>query len=562
MAQPGFLGSPLEKELAEEHGFPGILAQVFAARWENCARGDWSAYLSPEMHSLKGLAASPALPQIIEALRRARKDKHSVLFYGDYDVDGIMATATMFAASQHLGLRSNYYLPSRFGEGYGLSKDIVRKAAGEGYKLLVALDCGTSNNVEVELAHELGMDVVAIDHHAAGAKLPPMPLLNPHLTPGVDPLCSAGLSFLFAREWMAAEGEDKGLVDDNFLEAAAVATIGDHVPLTGDGFILAHMGLASLPRTSQPGFSALLSALGLHGKAFLTSRDILFSVVPHLNAAGRMLSSNAGLVVKLMLARNNQEAMAIAQQLVRLNMERREHQKTVTDEAARQAMAQEGSEVLVLYKSDWMPGVTGVVAARMVEMFGKPAIVLSDAPQEEGCAVGSGRAPDGVDLLEMVEPARELFVKLGGHSAAIGGTLPVKLLPELRSLVSKYQPKPAASEPDAQAYECEASPAQLSSELISPLLKLQPFGEGHPAPRLRLRNALVARSSIIGKEGTTICVEVDAPSAPLRLVGFRRSHLLTRLRPGASVTLDIELGLDNFRKEPALQLLLLGLAQP
>lgn len=560
MAEPGFLGSPLEKELAEEHGYPVLLAKLFAERWENLAREDIAAYLHPDMRSLKGLASSPALSRVIESLGRARRDKESVLFYGDYDVDGIMATATMFAASQHLGLRSNYYLPSRFGAGYGLSQDIVRKAAGEGYKLLVALDCGTSNNIEVELAHELGMDVVALDHHAPGAKLPQMPLINPHTSPGVDPLCSAGLAFSFAREWLAAEGEDAKLVDENFLEAAAIATIGDHVPLIGDGFILAHIGLERLPRTVQPGLSALLAAVGLQGKAFLTTRDILFSVVPHLNAAGRMSNSNAGLVVKMMLARSASEAMNIAQQLVRLNMERRELQRIVSDEAALQALAQESCEVLVLYKADWMPGVTGVVAARMVEMFNKPTLVLSDALQEEGYAVGSGRAPDGVDLLELVEPARELFVKLGGHSAAIGGTLPVKLVPELRSLLSHYRPKPAEDKSAAQIFELETAPAQLNGELISQLLKLQPFGEGHPAPRLRLRDALIARSSVIGKEGTTICIEVDAFKSPLRIVGFRCSHLLPKLRPGNAATLDVEIGVDNFRKDPALQLLLLGLA--
>ena len=560
MAEPGFLGSPLEKELAEEHGYPVLLAKLFAERWEKLAREDIAAYLHPDMRSLKGLASSPALPRVIESLGRARRDKESVLFYGDYDVDGIMATATLFAASQHLGLKSNYYLPSRFGAGYGLSQDIVRKAAVEGYKLLVALDCGTSNNIEIELAHELGMDVVALDHHAPGAKLPQMPLINPHTSPGVDPLCSAGLAFSFAREWLAAEGEDAKLVDENFLEAAAIATIGDHVPLIGDGFILAHIGLERLPRTVQPGLSALLAAVGLQGKAFLTTRDILFSVVPHLNAAGRMSNSNAGLVVKMMLARSGNEAMAIAQQLVRLNMERRELQRIVSDEAALQALAQESCEFLVLYKADWMPGVTGVVAARMVEMFNKPTLVFSDALQEEGYAVGSGRAPDGVDLLELVEPARELFVKLGGHSAAIGGTLPVKLVPELRSLLSHYRPKPAEDKSAAQIFELETAPAQLNGELISQLLKLQPFGEGHPAPRLRLRDAFIARSSVIGKEGTTICIEVDAPKSPLRIVGFRCSHLLPKLRPGNTATLDVEIGVDNFRKDPALQLLLLGLA--
>lgn len=561
MPATGIPGSPLEQELITEHGLPGILAKLFSARWERRNRSEWGPYLRPEMSSLKGLRASDALPLLIEALRRARRDRQSVLFFGDYDVDGVMATATMFAASQHLGLRSNYHLPSRFGQGYGLSLDIVQKAAQEGYKLLFALDCGTSNIEEVELARELGMEVVALDHHAPRETLPAMPLLNPHLSEGVDPLCSAGLAFLFAREWMEAEGENASLVDDHFVEAAAVATIGDHVPLVGDGFILAHAGLEKLSRTSQLGLAALLAVLGLAGKATLTSRDVLFSVVPHLNAAGRMVSSNAGLAVKLMLARNQNEAAAIAQQLLNLNIERRRQQEQVAQEAARQAAAMESARALVLYKDDWKPGVTGVVAAKMVEMFGKPAFVFSNAPKEDSFAVGSGRAPEGIDLLALVEPARELFVKLGGHASAIGGTLPVGNIPEFRNRISLVSLEPLQSTQEAQQYECEVLPPQLGSDLVAPLLRLHPFGEGHPPPRLRICDAIIARSSAIGKDGTTVSLELETPGAPLRVVGFKRSHLLPRLRPGAKVTLDVELGLDNFRRDLALQLLLLGVVE-
>jgi single-stranded-DNA-specific exonuclease len=358
MSQPGSLGGPTESELSDIHGLPVVLSRLLASRWQDTSRGEWLPFLQPELSRMKGLRVSPALAPIIEALHRARRDGTHVLIHGDYDADGVTATACFFAVSQHLGMKSNYYVPSRYGDGYGLSKDIVRKAAGEGYKLLVALDCGTSNAPEVELAHELGIDVVGIDHHAQRESLPAMPLLNPHLTPAIDPLCTAGLVYLFAREWLEAEGEDPGLADNNFLEGAAVATIGDHVPLSGDGFIIAHNGLERLPRTSHQGLRALLVALGLYGKSMLTTRDILFSVVPHLNAPGRMPGTSAKLAVELMLADNNAKASSLAQQMVRINSERRGQQELVAAEAAQHALAQGDSPVLVLYKADWSPGVT------------------------------------------------------------------------------------------------------------------------------------------------------------------------------------------------------------
>jgi single-stranded-DNA-specific exonuclease len=559
MAQPGFLGSQLEKELIEEHALPVLLSRILAARWRDSDRADWIPYLRPELSRLKGLCASPALQPIIEALKRARHDGTHLLIHGDYDADGITATACIFAVSQHLGMKSNFYVPSRYGEGYGLSTEIVRKAAKEGYKLLLALDCGTSNASEVELAHELGIDVIGIDHHAPGESLPRMPLINPHLTPEIDPLCTAGLAYLFAREWLAAEGEDAELANHNFLEGAAVATIGDHVPLVGDGFILAHNGLERLPRTSHAGLYSLLSALGLYGKSFLTARDVLFSIVPHLNATGRMVGTSAALAVQLMLTQSTREAATIAQKMLRLNQERRKQQELVSGEAAKQALALADAPVVVLYKADWPPGVTSVVAAKVVEMFCKPALVFSDAPSNEGNAVGSGRAPDGVDILATVEPARELFVKLGGHASAIGGTIPIKRLPELRVLLASKPPISLPITPQLEP-EVEVSTSDLGSELIGALLRLHPFGEGYSAPRLRIKDAAVRRVTTMGREGTAICIELEAPRNSLRVVGFRMSHLLPSLREGMRVSLDIELGLDNFRAEPALQLMLLRLA--
>ena len=548
----------LQRELADEHGFPPLLARLFAARWRN----DPSAgvpYLSPRIEELKGLEASPALPEILEHMRRARAEKLPVLFYGDYDVDGVLAVCTLYLVSQQLGMNSGYFLPSRFSEGYGLNRRVVQRAPEKGYQALFALDCGTSNKDEVDLARELGLTVVCLDHHAPIGDVPDMPLINPHLSEGIDPMCTAGMAYCFARAWLAAEGEDTALADSNFLDLAALGTIGDVVPLVGDNFILAHVGMQQIPRSPHPGLRAMLRAMQLGAIEFLTWRDLAFKLVPTLNAAGRM--AHPRLAAELILTRDEKAAATLAAQLVRLNWDRRDLQEKIYEEAAQQALAQEDAAVLVLYKPDWNQGVTGIVAAKIAEAFDRPALVLSDLDAEDRVSVGSGRAPSGVNLLASLEPARDIATKLGGHAAAAGMTISTTAVPELRRLLHDVEiVKLEGTEPEVP-FECEAEPAELGDDLVQALTRLYPFGEGHPPPRIRLRNARVARARLVGQDKTHLMLSIEQSGASvLRVIGFRKSHLADRLCEGTTCDLDVELDLDNYQNRVGLQLGLIGIA--
>jgi len=548
----------LERELANEHNLPPLLARLFAARWQNDPSVS-APYLSPRIEELNGLGASPALPEILAHLKKARAENLPVLFYGDYDVDGVLAVCILFLVSQQLGMKSGYFLPSRFKEGYGLNQRVVQRTAEKGYRVLFALDCGTSNKEEVDLAHELGLTVVCLDHHAPAGDVPDMPLINPHLQDGIDPMCTAGMAYCFAREWLAAEGEDPSLADKNFLDLAALGTIGDVVPLVGDNFILAHVGMQRIPQSPHPGLRAMLRALKLGAMEFLTWRDLAFKLVPALNAAGRM--AHARLAAELFLARDEKAATTLAAQLVRLNWERRDTQDRVHNEAAQQALSQEGAAVLVLYKPDWNQGVTGIVAAKIAEAFGRPALILSDLDSEEGVSVGSGRAPSEVNLLATLEPVRGVATRLGGHAAAAGMTVPTAAIPELRSLLhDAVAVRLAGVKPD-EPFECEAEPDELGDGLVPALMDLYPFGEGHPPPRIRLRNARVERARLVGQDKTHLMLSIRRSGASLlRVIGFRKSHLANRLLEGTTCDLDVELDLDNYQNRVGLQLGLIGLA--
>jgi single-stranded-DNA-specific exonuclease len=548
----------LEQELAREHGFPPLLARLFAARWQ--ADPSLSGpYLSPRTEEMKGLKAASALPTILEHVRRARAENLPVLFYGDYDVDGILAVCILLMTSHRLGLKSGYFLPSRFNEGYGLNRRVVEHIPEKGYGLLFALDCGTSNTEEVSLAQELGITVVALDHHAPMGDAPDIPLINPHLQEGLDPMCTAGLAYCFAREWLAAEGEDPALAD-GFLDFAALGTVGDVVPLVGDNFILAHNGMLRMPRTKHAGLRAMLLALQLGAMEFLTWRDLAFRLVPTLNAAGRM--AHPRLAAELFLAADERTAVDLAAQLISLNWERRDLQERIYEEAAQQALAHEGAAVLVLYKPEWNQGITGIVAAKIAEAFGRPAVVLSDLETGEGLSVGSGRAPAGVDLLATLEPARAIAANLGGHAAAAGLTVPQAGIPQLQELLHDAEVVPLAGAKPERPFECEAEPHELGDELVPAMMRLYPFGEGHPPPRIRLRNARITGARLVGQDKTHLMLAIEKGAAvpPLRVIGFRKSHLLARLGVGTLCGLDVELDLDNYQNRVGLQLGLSGIA--
>ncbi len=548
----------LEQELASEHGFPPLLARVFASRWQGQPAIS-APYLSPRIEEMKGLGTARDLPAILEQLQRARAENRPVLFYGDYDVDGILAVCTLYLVSHWLGMKSGYFLPSRFNEGYGLNRRVIERAPEKGYEVLFALDCGTSNLEEVNLASELGLTVVCLDHHAPMGEVPSMPLINPHLEKSLDPMCTAGLAYCFAREWLSTEGEDAAPVEDNFLDFAALGTVGDVVPLVGDNFILAHNGMRQMPKTKHSGLRAMLLALQLGAMEFLTWRDIAFKLVPTLNAAGRM--AHPRLAAELFLAADEKTAADLTAQLISLNWERRDMQGKIYEEAARQALAQENAAVLVLHKPEWNQGITGIVAAKIAEAFGRPAIVLSDLETEEGVSVGSGRAPSGVDLLATLEPARGVATKLGGHAAAAGMTVSSSAVPELRELLRDAEVVPlAGAEPD-EPFECEVEPDELGDELVPAMMRLYPFGEGHPPPRIRLRDARVTNARLVGQDKTHLMLTVERSGArpPLRVIGFRKSHLAERLGERTACQLDVELDLDNYQNRTVLQLGLLGI---
>jgi len=271
--------------------------------------------------------------------------------------------------------------------------------------------------------------------------------------------------------------------------------------------------------------------------------------------------AHARLAAELLLTQDEANAAHVASQLLELNRMRRAQQKLMDAEAKLQAEAQKDSAVLVLYKPEWNQGITGIVAAGIAALYQRPAILLADTSTEDEEAIASGRAPEGVDLLHTIEPAKGLFTRVGGHAAAFGGTIPVSRINELRSMMANAEL--VETEQPAQANECELE--TTVEELADPrlcesLVRFYPFGEGHPAPMVLLRDASIERASLIGYDRTHLALLVLRPGeAPLRVMGFRMSHLADRIQEGGKHNLQLELELDNYMNNLSVLLRLTGL---
>ena len=512
--------------------------------------------------TLARIDASEAWRQSEAFIRRVLAEKLPVLLFGDYDVDGSTAAFLLFRWMRNQGAVGNIFLPSRFKHGYGLDSSVIAQAREHGYKALIALDCGTANLDEIAEARAAGMEVLVIDHHSPKETLPDCTVLNPHLLEDLPPLCTAGLA-LMAIQLLAGEG---GEMAGDEAELAGLATLADIVPLVPENWFLVHQALRMLPTTGNLGAQELLKTSQLHGMDIYTSRQLAFQLIPRMNAAGRMRS--AKLICDLLASADREEARRQALQLDLLNRERKEVTDDNYRQASRQALSFDESPSLVLYSADWHIGVVGIVAARICEQFKRPAIVLTQSPQDSDLLTGSARSFGGVSLVDSLAGCTETLESFGGHAAAAGVKLRVDALDAFREQwadsVAAILEQPRASEDIPAAHgDWNELPAihitDLSSALEDDLWTLAPFDDVLPSPVCRLEGVHVGRCSYMGKERTHLNLVLTDGSRQVRVAGFNMSHLYRELQQGTPLTAVVELEPDNWNNQRSVMLRLIGL---
>ena len=401
--------------LRRELGIGMVLAQVLVRRGLADADDARSFLAAADRHDPSELTGIDGALNLI----RAQIDRGGrITVHGDYDVDGICATAIMVRALRALGADTDWFIPSRLDDGYGLSAATVHRLAQRGTGLIVTVDCAITAVEEVRAARAAGVEVVVCDHHAprADGRLPDCPIIHPALCGYPCPdLCGAGVAYKLAQALGAPTAEED-------LELVALATVADLVPLRGENRRLVREGLRALSMTTRPGLRALMAVAKVDPGA-IDAGTVGFRLAPRINAAGRLRRADAGL--ELLLCSDPVRARAIARELDELNAERRAVEQRILWEAEAQVAeleAQRPRMAYVLAGADWHPGVVGIVASRIVERHHRPALLIA-LDEADGTATGSGRSIPGFDLLGALHAVAGHLERYGGHRAAAGVTL-------------------------------------------------------------------------------------------------------------------------------------------
>ena len=547
--QPKFNNPETVQPLAAVLHCPPAIAHILVSRGiDTPAAAD--AFLNPTLASfLDDPAHDPAqllgMKQAVARILAAIRAAEPILIYGDYDVDGTTATVLLKTTIERIGLalepqkpqQVSYHVPHRIREGYGMQSSVLAEAAASGIRLVISVDTGIRAFAEAVEARALALDLIVTDHHlpetaasdSTGVTIPDcLAVINP-AQPGCPypnkDLCGAAVAFKLAHALFDAAApltpdpaafltRTRNVLVPSFLKLVAIATIADSVPLTGENRAITALGLAALANPVQPGLRALMQLAKLPLDRAPTATEVGFRIAPRINAAGRM--DIASDVVELLLTRDAVRARGLAEKLDRLNQDRRDSEARALEAIDKELLTLLDSDgcyppdCLILDHPDWHRGVLGILASRVVDRTGRPALVLTHA---DGDAHGSGRSIPGFHLLDVLTaanmgapcqtdsgltwehpPTGPLFHRFGGHAHAVGFSLPSSQLPLLRARMKSY----AASRLNASLlvpplhYDAEIALADLTPELFAWIERCAPFGIGNPEPTFLTRNAVLA----------------------------------------------------------------------
>ncbi len=510
--------------LVAAEGGRSLLAKILAAR--GIAPEKVKGFLEASLRSsLRPPELMLDLPRAAERLARAIGNRERIVVYGDYDVDGLAGTAELLLFLRSLGVESVVYIPDRLDEGYGLNENAIRDLARAGGGVLVTVDCGTNATREIPLATHLGFDVIVCDHHEpSGMRPPAYAVVNPKQAGCEFPfkgLCAAGVVFyLLAATRRRLRGSLQEQVADlrQHLDLVALATIADVAPLVEENRALVRFGLRQMGKKLRPGIAALLDVSKIE---VADAESIAFQVAPRINAAGRV--GHASVALELLTTDDRSRAVELAAELERHNQMRRSIEAAMLkeavvryDELARRARRSS----IVLWSEGWHPGVAGIVAARLAERYGLPAVVIA---VEGGVGRGSGRTAGGVPLNRVLERCAKLCERAGGHEGAIGLTISSQHLPDFAEAFEEAVGDLAAEGggPSGSNAEVEVEASELSGRTLEALELLEPCGVGNPAPVLFTRGLRLLGRRVTG--GNHLILDLCAAgngSEFLRAIGF------------------------------------------
>jgi len=517
------------------------------------------AFIDPKLTDLHDPAQLPGCARAADRLINAVREKQPVVIYGDYDVDGVTATAILFhtlkAADPDADVRR--YVPHRVEEGYGLNSDAIRSCAELGAKVVVSVDCGITACEQGDVAREVGVDLIITDHHEmrSDGKLPDAhTLVHPRLPEGphnpdglaypFGEICGAGvaykLAWQFARTWCGSDrvtGVFKKLLVD-LLSFAGLGTIADVVPLVDENRTIASFGLRRIKQTPFAGLNALVDAARLRDEN-IDAYHVGFVLGPRLNACGRM--GHAKRAIKLLTDADMRESRKLAEFLDQENRRRRDTERAIFEQAKQMVIDNkydhDDVRAIVLGHADWHVGVVGIVCSRLVEAFGRPTILVNTA---NGQASGSARSIDGFNLHAAIDACSEHLDRFGGHAMAAGLKLPTEKLDAFRDAMIDYARAHLTVEDLTPVLEIDAEVelTELRPTAVEQIERLAPFGRANPGPVLLVRDARITQPpQTLGREARHLALFIEQNGTIVRCIGWNMGKLADRLAAGD--TLDV-----------------------
>lgn len=544
---------PLDKEraaaFAQTYGVPFFLAMLM-----NIRGLDDAAHLREFLGEGEPLSDPFLLKDMDKAaarITRAVDNMEKIAVYGDYDADGVTSTAMLYSYLETRGADVIFYIPQREGEGYGMNMGAVEYLKEQGVSLIVTVDNGISSVQEVARANELGIDVVVTDHHRPQEILPDavavVDAYRPDDTSPYKHFSGVGIAFklLMALEDGAGDVED---LLEAYSDLAAIGTIGDIVPLTGENRTLIRAGLERLSQSDRPGVQALLENAGIAGKV-LTSTNVAFTLVPRINATGRMGAPERA--VRLLISGYEEEAEVLSEEICADNEERRRVEAEIAEAAFAdiEAKGYMKDRVVVVDGENWHHGVIGIVASRVTERCGKPCMIISRGETE---AKGSGRSIEGFSLFEAICACGDLLIKFGGHPMAAGITLKPENIEAFRKRINQYAAEHFPQMPtQTVTLDCKLNPAALSVSMAQSLTQLEPFGNGNPQPVFGLFNMELSNVTPVGGGGH-LRLTLEKNGAVITAMRFNTKPEELSYHIGDKIDLAVQLEAREFRGQPSL----------
>ena len=493
-------------------------------------------FVTPDYAHLTDPFLIPGMKEAVESIKKATDKQTKIVIYGDYDVDGVTATAILSDFFHCIGLEADTYIPSRIDEGYGLNQEAIKSLADIGTEMIITVDCGSTSLVEIDYANSLGLEVVVTDHHTLKQEkgkivLPKaIAVVNPHRIESESPLkglAGAGVAFYLVRALMSVLGDKYAVGQEKWLlDLVALGTICDIVPLTHDNRILTYYGLKVLSRTRRRGLRAL-AKIAEFNLEVVDSYKVGFVIGPRLNAAGRIEHAKAAL--ELLLTDNNERAEELAYDLDELNKERQELTERIVNEA-RESIEKDGNKksIYLLSGEDWPAGVVGIVASRLLEEYGKPMLVMEDMGDE---LKGSARSVSELNIIDALTDSGDLLTSYGGHAYAAGFRLDKnkfllledKLISIANSKISVADLIPIVDIEQVVKLE------QVNKQFVQEVEKLEPFGRDNKKPVFASYGVKLPDLRLVGN-----------PPIHLKMAASQNGNKLAGIAFGYGETLDLE----------------------